>query len=160
VYALSDIRLLFPEEATRGNWQHKLQQNDVQEKFSTFTEQMAQLVDVIRLHESRDKDIDSLLEKIDKNASELPKFLDTEQKDVSLWYETTKYHLVVHITPLSIAKQFENVMSQRDASWIFTSATLAIDGQFDHFVSLMGLKEAKTLCFDSPFDYKNQAMLC
>lgn len=46
-----------------------------------------------------------------------------------------------------------------DASWVFTSATLSVGGDFTHFTSQMGLEEAATLQLDSPFDYPNNALL-
>src|SRR5262249_54442936 len=44
-------------------------------------------------------------------------------------------------------------------AWIFTSATLAVRGDFAHFMKEMGLAGASTGCWDSPFDYANQAIL-
>lgn len=159
-YTLSDIRLLFPDEPERGNWAHALNRTDVTKQFESLIEQLRQLLEIAKVHQGRDKDLDALFEKIEANTERLPLFLSQEHKDTSLWYETSKYHLVVHLTPLSIAKQFAKVMHEREASWIFTSATLAIDGEFAHFQSLMGLVNATTLCFDSPFNYQKQAMLC
>jgi ATP-dependent DNA helicase DinG len=159
-YTLSDLRLLFADEGERGNWLHMLKRSDVQSHMDMLVEQLQQLVEITKLHQNRDKDLDSLFEKIEKTVERIPIFMSQDHKDVSLWYETSKYHLVLHLTPLSIAKQFAKVMQEREASWVFTSATLAIDGEFKHFQTLMGLQNADTLCFDSPFDYQQQAMLC
>jgi ATP-dependent DNA helicase DinG len=118
------------------------------------------LLEVGKIHDSRDKDMDALLEKIKLSTERLRLFTLSDHKEVSLWFETTKYHLTLHLTPLSIAKQFSKVMDEREASWVFTSATLAIDGEFTHFQKLMGLHDAQSVCYDSPFDYQKQAMLC
>lgn len=159
-YVVSDLRMQFPADGERGEWLQALKRPSIVSQIELLDEQLSLLLAVGEANNGRDTDIDSLLEKIADNAKRLAKFMMTDHKDVSLWYETTKYHVVLHLTPLSIAKQFEKVMDDRQASWIFTSATLAIDGEFSHFQKLMGLHQANTLCFDSPFDYQQQAMLC
>jgi len=45
------------------------------------------------------------------------------------------------------------------SSWIFTSATLAVGGDFSHFRSQLGLEDAQELQVDSPFDYRHNALL-
>jgi ATP-dependent DNA helicase DinG len=42
---------------------------------------------------------------------------------------------------------------------VFTSATLSVNGGFDHFVQALGLQEADTLNLDSPFDYESNALM-
>lgn len=160
IYSLSDLRMQFPSEPERGNWQDAIKRPSVLSQMNILSEQLGLLLAVGEANAQRDTDVDSLLEKIGQNAQGLSLFLQEKHKDVSLWYETSKYHVVLHLTPLSIAKQFQKVMEEREASWIFTSATLAIDENFEHFQKLMGLHSATTLCLDSPFDYKTQAMLC
>lgn len=160
VYTVSDLRMQFAGDPERGNWLDALKRPAVTAQMELLSEQLSLLLAVGEANSGRDNDVDSLLEKIESNAEAIALFMSTNHKDVSLWYETTKYHVVLHLTPLSIAKQFQKVMDERDASWIFTSATLAIDGQFTHFQKIMGLQNANTLCFDSPFDYQKQAMLC
>ncbi len=92
------------------------------------------------------------------------------------WAEAYAQSLAFHLTPLSIAKIFaEQVFSQRRA-WIFTSATLAVKGDFKHYQTEMGLlappedqfaidadafneRKVETAFWASPFDYPNQALL-
>jgi ATP-dependent DNA helicase DinG len=49
-------------------------------------------------------------------------------------------------------------MERHPAAWVFTSATLAVGGSFDHFTHQLGLDGAQTHCWDSPFDYPRQAL--
>jgi len=39
-------------------------------------------------------------------------------------------------------------------------ATLAVAGDFGHYRKEMGLHDARTACWGSPFDYASQALLC
>jgi ATP-dependent DNA helicase DinG len=159
-YAVSDLRMQFAPDAQRGDWLSAMKRVPVANQINELINELGNVLEVGKVHDGRDKDLDALLEKVDIAAQRLRLFTQSNHKDVSLWYETTKYHLTLHLTPLSIAKQFSKVMNERQASWIFTSATLAIDGKFTHFQKLMGLQDADNLCFDSPFDYQKQAILC
>lgn len=63
------------------------------------------------------------------------------------------------LLPYDIATRFSALVRQRPSAWIFTSATLALAGDFGHFARRLGLADAATLCVDSPFDYQRQAIL-
>jgi ATP-dependent DNA helicase DinG len=67
----------------------------------------------------------------------------------------------VHLnaTPLSIADIFQRQVSSSPRAWIFTSATLSVQGDFSHYQREMGLLDAETAFWESPFDYPNQALL-
>ncbi|WP_100642839.1 ATP-dependent DNA helicase [Alteromonas facilis] len=157
---LMDFRLLFAEAATRGDWRKKLDEPDVLSGILRVQDALAVLQDVMKLHIGRDKDLDNFYERMVQSRERLELLLDTEKTGVSLWYETTPRHFVLHLTPLSIAAKFRAFVEQSDKAWVFTSATLMVDGGFKHFQARMGLESAKTLMLDSPFDYPNQSMLC
>ncbi|MGE3860862.1 MAG: ATP-dependent DNA helicase [Burkholderiaceae bacterium] len=76
-----------------------------------------------------------------------------------LWVETHQNGVTLHATPLSVAASFRRHREGARRAWIFTSATLAVAGRFDHFVAAMGLEGAQTLCWDSPFDYQRRGLL-
>jgi ATP-dependent DNA helicase DinG len=44
-------------------------------------------------------------------------------------------------------------------AWIFTSATLAVKQDFSHFTAALGLDDAHTQSWNSPYDYPHQALL-
>jgi ATP-dependent DNA helicase DinG len=75
------------------------------------------------------------------------------------WGETFGASLQLNATPLSVADIFTRQMGGHPRAWIFTSATLAVQGRFDHYQTELGLSEAETGCWDSPFDYARQALL-
>lgn len=156
----ADLRLLFPDTPQRGNWAEALQRDAVRMQVGKLAEALGVLHEVGKLHVGRDKDLDNLYERIVDARERLDAVTNDKQDGVSLWYETTPRHLVMHLTPLSIAAKFRQFVSSPPRGWIFTSATLMVDGGFTHFQRRMGLEDAKTLGLDSPFDYPNQAMLC
>jgi len=75
------------------------------------------------------------------------------------WAEVTHYHVTLNLTPLSVAEIFRRQMEGHPRAWIFTSATLAVAGNFAHYQAELGLMEAETGCWGSPFDYGACALL-
>lgn len=75
------------------------------------------------------------------------------------WYETTEHGFALHATPIDLAPPLRDLWRRSGASWVFTSATLSVNGKFDHFTRQMGLHEPRQLLLDSPFDYSRQTLL-
>ena len=75
------------------------------------------------------------------------------------WCEATPHNFSIHLTPLDVAQPFQQYIAQYRKSWIFTSATLAVGASFTHFQERLGLHDADTAKWDSPFDYARQALL-
>jgi ATP-dependent DNA helicase DinG len=64
-----------------------------------------------------------------------------------------------HLVPLDVAEQLGSLVQAHSAAWVCTSATLAIGESFDHFMQRIGLRDARTARFGSPFDYESQALM-
>jgi ATP-dependent DNA helicase DinG len=76
-----------------------------------------------------------------------------------LWVEAFSSSLQLHQTPLSIAPIFNKQREGVARSWIFTSATLAVKNDFQHYASQMGLWDEPAQSWPSPFDYGEQGLL-
>ena len=50
-------------------------------------------------------------------------------------------------------------VAESGRAWIFTSATLAVGSDFSLYQRELGLADAATGCWESPFDYASQALL-
>jgi len=75
------------------------------------------------------------------------------------WLEVFHHSVQLNTTPLSIAEIFAKQIGGHPRAWIFTSATLAVKQDFGHYQTEMGLLEARTAYWDSPFNYPEQALL-
>jgi ATP-dependent DNA helicase DinG len=75
------------------------------------------------------------------------------------WMEVFPAGLQLHATPLSVGEVFARQLAAQPRAWIFTSATLSVKGDFTHYTAQLGLDEAATRAWDSPFDYPHQALL-
>ena len=69
------------------------------------------------------------------------------------WIERTQGSYTIHLSPLEISAEFQKIVRDSAASWIFTSATLSVDGSFNHFKSELGVSDEISAIFESPFDY-------
>ncbi|QGD33768.1 ATP-dependent DNA helicase [Bordetella holmesii] len=74
------------------------------------------------------------------------------------WVEQGQHHVRLHAAPLSVAQAFSRYRKSNQA-WVLTSATLSVQGDFGHFTRQLGLSDARTGRWDSPFDYPSQGLL-
>lgn len=77
------------------------------------------------------------------------------------WFESgEKGAFSIHASPLEPGGTLGDWIRESGASWIMTSASLAVAGSFDSFVRQIGLDNYRSVLEGSPFDYPNQALLC
>jgi len=103
------------------------------------------------------------LEKCWQRAGELMQAIARWQKvsddGYVRWAEAFTHSLQLNSTPLDVAEIFKKQMGGHPRAWIFTSATLAVQGKFHHYCAELGLGEPESACWESPFEYDKQAML-
>ena len=76
------------------------------------------------------------------------------------WVEALTYSVRLNATPLSVAEGFTRQReSDHSRTWIFASATLSVKKDFTLFKDQLGLHDAVSHSWDSPFDYENQGLL-
>ena len=92
-------------------------------------------------------------------AARLVRWRESDDPDWIRWLEVTAHGWQLHASPLSVAEIFARQVEGSVRSWIFTSATLAVNGDFALYRRELGLKDAATGCWDSPFDYAHQGLL-
>ncbi|MCC7257735.1 MAG: ATP-dependent DNA helicase [Gammaproteobacteria bacterium] len=81
-----------------------------------------------------------------------------EQADLC-WYQADGGAVAVHLTPLDASALLRALLERQPSTWVFTSATLAVAGDFGHFTRRIGLAPLATHRIDSPFDYARCARL-
>lgn len=102
------------------------------------------------------------LEKCWQRATELVQHLAQWQNPTPgyvRWAEAFTHSLQLNATPLNVAEIFRKQMGGHPRAWIFTSATLAVQGKFHHYCAELGLGEPDSACWHSPFEYDKQAIL-
>lgn len=84
---------------------------------------------------------------------------DSDPAFVSVhWYELTPRGFRLQRTPLDVAAPLRAHREASNAAWVFTSATLAVAGRFDHVAQRLGVDNARELLEPSPFDWDRQAL--
>jgi ATP-dependent DNA helicase DinG len=75
------------------------------------------------------------------------------------WAQSAPHGMSFHYVPVDVATQLGALIDASAGTWICTSATLAVSGDFSHFARRVGMEASKTALYGSPFDYVRQALL-
>ncbi|TDV38150.1 ATP-dependent DNA helicase DinG [Paraburkholderia caballeronis] len=93
----------------------------------------------------------------DADADDKPDAFGDDEK--VRWVEVFSHTVQLHETPLSVAPIFAKQRAGVPRTWIFTSATLSVRGDFTHYAAQMGLSTRRSMTLPSPFDYPTQGLL-
>ncbi len=94
-----------------------------------------------------------------RDGIERLKALEGGDSDGLRWVEISPRSLALHWTPLDVGAELGARIEAHGGTWVFTSATLAVGENFDHFLGRVGVAHARTRVLPSPFDYDKNARL-
>jgi ATP-dependent DNA helicase DinG len=143
----------------RGTWDDMLAQPAVIAALQSLDSAVVGLKPVVEPLQGASRGMDACVQRL---AEILAHFdhLDKPVPETEVrWFERRGRGVSIHTTPLDISNLFSSFCESLDAAWVFTSATLSVNGVFDHFVQALGLKDIDSLNLDSPFDYENHAIM-
>ncbi|EJB8585568.1 ATP-dependent DNA helicase [Vibrio parahaemolyticus] len=155
-----DMRIVLGEPGFRGNWREAMQSESIKCELVRLTDSLDLAIDVLKLALGRSQLLDTAFERANLIKGRIERVCDVDITGYSYWYDTSPRHFTLHITPLSVADKFHEQIEIKQGAWIFTSATLAVSGDFKHFTDRLGLKPKQQFSLPSPFDYEKQARLC
>ncbi len=155
--SVRDLRLTLLEADSRLPF--SALEQDFFAAYDMMQKKLAEYSDLLELQAQRSEGLGNCRDRAAEFSKRLSNWKEEESDDYIRWVEIFSQAMQLNSTPLSIAETFSNQIAQRPRSWIFTSATLAVGGDFAHYLAQMGLSGAGTLCLDSPFDYQGQALL-
>lgn len=158
--AASDMRLALGDAGYRGNWRDMLQRPNIQREMTRLLDTLDLAHDVMKLVLGRSQLLDAAFDRAQIAKSRLVRVQDTSISGYSYWFECTRLHFSLNITPLSVADKFKEQIDDKSGAWVFTSATLAVNDDFSHFTNRLGLTPKSQFTLPSPFDYEKQALLC
>ena len=156
--ASRDFRLVFKKE---GRMAAEATENfkDFAPALKTLGEKLSKLTSLLEKQAERSEGLENCWQRAQALAQQLKHWQDGDVPETVRWLEIFHHSLQLNTTPLSIADIFKKQISGHPRAWIFTSATLAVKQNFSHYQNEMGLTEARTACWDSPFNYPEQALL-
>jgi len=134
-----------------------------------LTAALDRLATELGLFAERSEDIANCAERAHVAAAQLARWRaglaeDGDQVDADgtpwiRWVDITQTGWQLQASPLSIADVFGHRVAESGRAWIFTSATLAVGKDFSLYQRELGLADATTGSWESPFNYAAQGLL-
>ena len=159
--AARDFRLVFKQAEGRMPADATENLTGFSGALRTITEKLTQLNGLLESQAQRSEGLEKCWQRGLELAAKIKAWRGEEPQENGMvrWLEIFHHSVQLNTTPLSIAEIFSKQIGGHPRAWIFTSATLAVKQDFSHYQAEMGLLAARTACWDSPFNYQEQALL-
>lgn len=154
-----DLRLAFGTEQRRADWQSIANLKEFKQALLAVKEQIDKLYEQLIPLAERSKGLESCYERCVELRDRFSRLTTEVPEDHIHWFETHRRSFTLHITPFDISEIFHSKMNSMNVSWIFTSATLTVANNFEHYKGRLGIQTDNTAIWDSPFDYGRQAVM-
>ncbi|MFM1910990.1 MAG: putative ATP-dependent helicase [Pseudomonadota bacterium] len=156
--SVRDFRLVFAYEGSRMPVQKALALKGFDSAYTEMQAKLQALTNVLETQAPRDPALENCWQRGAGLMVQLQRWLAAENANLVRWVEVFTQSVQLHATPLSVAEGFGKQLNASPRAWIFTSATLAVKSDFSHYIGQMGLSNANTGYWESPFDYGKQAL--
>jgi ATP-dependent DNA helicase DinG len=157
--AVQKMRLAFGEPPRRKPWHEIANKTILQKAITELKVPLQQLLELLNNQAERSEELANSAKRCQELSAKFARMTAAAETKQIHWYEVFNKAFSIHFTPMDIAEPFQQMMQAATKAWVFTSATLAVSGNFEHFAAQLGIKQAKTLLLASPFNYKQQAVL-
>ncbi|TXI17161.1 MAG: ATP-dependent DNA helicase [Nitrosomonas sp.] len=158
--AARDLRLTIIEDNTRIALSAVKHNAGFHKALKVLLEKLSDLNKLLENQAERSEGLENCRQRAAQHLRQLQQWhAETEMHDHVRWIEVYHQALQLNATPLSIAEIFQKQIMASSRAWIFTSATLSIKKDFTHYNAEMGLADVQTACWDSPYNYPEQALL-
>ena len=156
--AARDLRLALGDSGTRLAWSQAVGLPGFLESIQKLIQTIRDVQEPLAAQAERSEGLESCASRAGSALALLLRMQEEAAGEVR-WVEVFAQAAQLHVTPLSSADLFRKQMSDHPRAWIFTSATLAVGDDFGHFTRELGVPEAETRRWASPFDFARQALL-
>lgn len=157
---LQRLRILIGSQEQRSPWQQFIADKGINDEYAKVMERLDTLNETLKLSAERSQGLKQCQQRAENILNLLDLFFDSYSDDnLVLWLDNRPSGFILHATPFEISGHFQNWLEEKPAAWIFTSATLTVAGKFNHFCQQLGIFDADTARWDSPFDYQEQSLL-
>ena len=157
--AAADFLIELQSFPDRGDWEQVQHAAALKRGTGQIAEALAALADDLGEMAPRGRELGNCHKRTQNLQADLTRFLEGSENRVS-WFERSDRSFRLATSPVEVSDDFANQLAGTETqSHIFTSATLGAQGTFDYFSRRLGLEEIPSRQFDSPFDYREQALL-
>ena len=157
--AVRSLRDSLGDQDRRAPWQTLESDPPVQDALNHLGESLAAVGDALDALSGRGKGLDHCLKRARAITARLDQLTGAGDEAQVRWFDVRGPGFRLNQTPLDVADVFRAYRERHQMAWVFTSATLAVGDSFTHFASQIGIEDARTARWDSPFDYQRQALL-
>ena len=157
--AARDLRLAFEDSGSRMPAVALRNRKTVTEALTVATEKLTHLAETLHAQAARSEGLTQCFERADGLRAQLAGWREDSDASLVRWVEVFHQSVQFNATPLSIAEIFRKQVEAQAKAWVFTSATLSVNGNFAHYVNELGIESAQTESWASPFDFANQGLL-
>ncbi len=157
--AVQDVRLAMGRREQRAAWSQIAASEKLRAALAVLGEHLDTLAARLEHEASRSRGLDHCWRRALSLREQLLQATEQPPQNHIHWFETFRQSFRINLTPLDIADTFRARREALPDTWIYTSATLSVNGRFDHFAQRLGLAGPVTLQLDSPFDFKRNALL-
>ena len=154
-----DTRLAVGIDAGRFSYGQLTEKPEFLPAVKLLQDEIASFAAILETQAERGEGLEKCWQRALELVERLAQWQKTGVNGYVRWAEAFTHSLQLNSTPLDVAEIFKKQMGGHPRAWIFTSATLAVQGKFHHYCSELGLGEPESACWHSPFDYDKQAML-
>jgi len=157
--ASRDARLALPLDAARLSYAAAIAKDAFRQALAVLGDDLKKLSKLLETQAQRGEGLENCWRRALDLQARLERWSAAESEGMVRWTETYSASFQLNAAPLDIAEIFRKQLQGHPRAWVFTSATLAVNRDFAHYTGEMGLDEARTACWDSPFNYPEQALL-
>ena len=157
--AARELRLALGESAVRLAWPQALARPGFPEGLVRLRSALKMLDAALSAQAERSDGLAACARRAGNAYTVLTRLMETDAGEDVRWAEVFGQSVQLHVTPLHSGELFRRQMEDHPRAWIFTSATLAVGEDFGHFTREIGLPEARTARWQSPFDFALQALV-
>ena len=157
--AARDLRLSLGETVSRYSWAQALRLPGFADSLELVQKALNQIREPLEAQAERSEGLAACARRATTALAGVVRMRETDPAGEVRWVEVFGHGARLHVTPLSSAELFSRQMNDHPRAWIFTSATLAMGEEFGHFTRELGLGQAATRRWASPFDFAQQALL-
>jgi ATP-dependent DNA helicase DinG len=159
--ALHTLKVACGDSEQRLAWSQLGQRTVVKDKLSDLISELEILSEQLESASERGKGLEQCFERSKNLLLTLDIFTSQNDDDDTtvLWADLRSSSFVFHATPFDVSDYFHQWMEEKPTAWVFTSATLTVAGKFNSFTQQLGIENADSAIWQSPFDYAKQSLL-
>ncbi len=168
--SISDLALKFEQQIKvlnevfgkwdkRWTWEQLETDKPFNQALKSLKNQLGFLIESLKEIVERGKQLSAVHKRAKEFEAQLQEWMNQTSENKIRWIESSQARFKFNLTPLSVAGPFSRQREEIGGAWLFTSATLSVRNNFDYFANRLGLGDAKTSRWSSPFDYQTQGVI-